>query len=88
MIGQNSKHFKSGDKLEITAGVGAYSVASQPKIDIDNKDISVNDMGYAEFKKEISNNPGKYSLPVNITYYAPDGTLKRSTYEIEYFVDQ
>ena len=87
LIGQNSKHFKAGDELVITAGIGSYSRASQPKVNIDKRDISVNDIGYAEFKKKISDKPGKYSIPLKINYYTPDGLSKQFTYQIEYFVD-
>lgn len=86
LIGQNSKHFKSGDELVITAGVGSYSVAAQPKISIENKYVTMNETGYVEFKKQITSKPGKYSVPVKIKYTNSDGTLKESEFQIEYDV--
>lgn len=88
LIGQNSKHFKSGDKIEITAGVGSFSSASQPKITIGNETISINDFGYAEFKKVIRGSNGKYVIPITISYYSPDGTQKTTKHDVEYFIDQ
>lgn len=88
LIGQNSKHFKSGDKIEITAGVGSYSRASNPKITIDNKLLKINDIGYADFKKDIIGSSGKYVIPIIISYYSPEGILKTTKQEVEYFIDQ
>lgn len=88
LIGQNSKHFKSGDKIEITAGVGSFSSASQPIINIDNETISINEFGYAEFKKVIQGSNGKHIIPIIISYYSPDGTQKTTKHEVEYFIDQ
>ena len=88
LIGQNTKHLKYGDKIEITAGVGSYSFASQPKITIDNKTISINDFGYAEFNKIVKGDKGKYSIPISISYYSPDGIRKVSKQEVEYYIDE
>jgi hypothetical protein len=88
IIGQNSKHLKPGDKLEITAGVGSYSIAAQPRINIDNQAISVNDMGFAEYEKVVKGDEGKHKIPVMISYYTPDGINKTAKYEVEYFIDQ
>ncbi|MGC4104156.1 hypothetical protein [Ferruginibacter sp.] len=88
LMGQNSKHFKSGEKIEITAGVGSFSTASQPKINIDNEFVSLNNLGYVEFKKVVKGYIGRHIIPVTITYTSPDGILKTTKQEIEYFIDQ
>ncbi len=88
LIGQNSKHFKSGDQIEITAGVGSFSRAANPKITIDNKLLKINDIGYAEFKKDIQGSRGKYIIPIVISYYSPDGLQKTTKHEVEYFIDK
>ena len=88
LIGQNSKHFKAGEKIEITAGVGSFSSASQPNINIDNQIISINDLGYAEFKKVLKGDTGRHVIPLTISYYSPDGIKKTTKHEIEYYIDQ
>jgi hypothetical protein len=88
LMGQNSIHFKTGDKLEITAGVGAFSIAAQPKIVIGKQLVPLNNNGYAEYKKLITADSGKHILPVKISYYSQDGELKTLEKEIEYFVDK
>jgi len=87
LIGQNSRHFKAGEKIEITAGVGSFSSASQPTINIDNETISINDLGYAEFRKVIKGDTGRHIIPLTISYYSPDGTKKTTQHEIEYYID-
>jgi hypothetical protein len=39
IISQNSKHFKPNEELEITAGVGAFSVAARPTFIMNEKNI-------------------------------------------------
>jgi hypothetical protein len=87
IVGQNSIHFKSGDKLEITAGVGLFSRAASPQIVIDNEKVSLNDDDCAIFRKTITGKPGEYTVPVSIDYYSPDGTKKKQTFKIKYFID-
>jgi len=87
LINQNSKHFKLGDELEITAGVGWYSKAAQPTIEINNKEIKLNEIGYAKFKTIIDKKPGRYTMPAKIKYTAPGGELQIANFEIEYTVE-
>jgi hypothetical protein len=88
LTGLNAKHFKPGDRMEIMAGVGSFSTASKPDIIIDNEKVSINDLGYAEFKKVVSGKYGKHTIPITIRYHSPEGLLKTTKQEIEYFIDK
>ncbi|MBK6379818.1 MAG: hypothetical protein IPF72_08815 [Chitinophagaceae bacterium] len=57
IIGQSSNCVKAGDNLEITAGVGAFSAASQPKFTIGDKLISGDDNGIAIYKLKLHQKP-------------------------------
>lgn len=87
LVGQNSTHFKSGDSLEVMAGVGEFTRLTNPKIMINNEKTPLNDDGCALFKKTISGKPGTYSVPVVIDYTTSDGTQKKQSFNIKYFID-
>lgn len=69
LIGQNSKVFKPGDELEITAGIGAFSKAAQPQIIINSEAAVLEPDGYALYKKRVPSKPGIYKIPVSISYF-------------------
>jgi hypothetical protein len=68
IIGQNSTILRAGEYLEINAGVGAFSRASQPKIIINNNLFEINENGYATYKVKVGNKQGNYKIPVNIAF--------------------
>jgi len=86
IIGQSSNYIQAGDELIITAGVGSFSTASQPKITINGKEITVNEDAVAVHKLKTSQKAGKYFVPVKIEYTKPDGTKEAKTFNIEYTV--
>jgi len=85
LITQSSNYIKAGDNIEITAGIGSFSVAPQPKVIIDDKEISVDENGIVIYKFK-SSKPGKYKKSVKIEYTKPDGTKESLTKNIEYTV--
>lgn len=86
IIGQSSNCVKAGDNLEITAGVGAFSAASQPKFTIGDKLISGDDNGIAIYKFKTPSKAGKHNKAVKIEYTRPDGSRESMTKNIEYTV--
>ena len=86
IVGQSSNYVKAGDNIEITAGVGAFSVASKPKITIDGKDIQLNKEGVVIYKFKTPVKAGKYFKAVKMEYTKPDGTKESMTKNIEYTV--
>lgn len=86
IIGQNALHFKKGDELKITAGVGAFSVTSSPTIIFNEKTTLKPTDGVSIYTKQITSSPGKYKVPIKIIYIDTDGEQKKVESEIEYEV--
>ncbi len=85
IVGQSSNYLMPGDKMKITAGVGAYSTQAQPQITIGGSGVPVNADGVAE-REFTAEGGGARSVPVNVTYTKPDGTKESKSYTIEYTV--
>lgn len=86
IFAQSCNYVKAGDYIDITAGVGSFSVESQPKATIDGKIISVNENGVIEYKFKTPPKSGKYTKSVKMDYTKPDGTRESMTKNIEYTV--
>lgn len=87
IVGQNSKTLDPNSELEITAGIGSYSKASQPKITINGKLNELNEMGYVLYKTRVPQKPGSYKVPVIIEYYDQvTGKQETKQFNIEYIV--
>ena len=69
IVGQSSNYLKPRDNLEIYAGVGAFSKAVQPKININGKVVELGDEGFALYKIKASSKTGKHSVPVKIDFF-------------------
>lgn len=69
IVGQNSTILKPGDELEIKAGIGLFSYAARPKININGTNIELGEEGYSLFKTKVQKNPGKYKIPVSISFF-------------------
>jgi gliding motility-associated protein GldM len=85
VVGQSSNYVMPGEKVTITAGVGAYSTAAQPQITIGGAGVPVNADGVA-IKEFTAEGGGERSVPVNVTYTKPDGTKETKTFPIKYTV--
>lgn len=85
IAGASSTYLMPGQELTVTAGVGAFNSASQPKITIGGASIGLNANGVAEKKFQVSGT-GNQKVTVVIEYTKPDGTTDRLTKDIEYTV--
>ena len=85
VVGQSSNYVMPGDKVKITAGVGAFSTQAQPQITIGGSGAAVNADGIAE-REFTADGGGNKSVPVTVTYTKPDGTKESKSYTIEYTV--
>jgi gliding motility-associated protein GldM len=85
IVGQSSNYVMPGEKVKITAGVGAYSTAAQPVISIGGAGVPVNAEGFAE-KEFTAEGGGERSVPVLVNYTKPDGTKASLPYTIKYTV--
>jgi gliding motility-associated protein GldM len=87
IIGQSSNYLMPGQKLEIKAGVGAFSKAALPVISLGGKVVSLDSNGVAkaEFDGGII---GPHTIPVHIEYVDQDGNKKVIDQKVEYNVGQ
>jgi gliding motility-associated protein GldM len=85
IVGQSSNYVMPGEKIKISAGVGAFSTAAQPQITIGGSSVPVNAEGVAESEFQVSGGGAK-SVPVTVTYTKPDGTKETKSYSMEYTV--
>lgn len=84
IVGQNAQILKAGNDLEITTGLGTFSKRQLPAIKIGGKPIPLNERGFVHYKFKTSNKPGKYSIPVSISYKDQDDNLQTRTFNVEY----
>lgn len=85
LVGQSSNYVMPGQKVEITAGVGAYSKQAQPQISINGVSAPLSADGRATYTVTASG-AGNRSVPVNVTYTKPDGTKESKSFNVQYTV--
>ncbi len=88
IIGQSSSYLRKGEKIEITAGMGAFSKAALPQIIIGGRSVPLNDNGFVVYKFKASIKPGKHYVPVKIEYVDQDGKRQTIEKQVEYTVAQ
>lgn len=87
IIGQSSNAVEAGEMLEITAGVGYFSVKeAKPEIVFGGKKIDLDETGVAVYNFKAPSIPGKYVVPVKINFTGQDGTQQLITKDVEYVV--
>lgn len=68
LLEQNSTIFKKGETIEIKAGVGSFSFELNPTVLINGMKITNSDGGYFIYNKKVSEIPGKYKIPVRVSF--------------------
>jgi hypothetical protein len=86
IIGINSMQAGPGTRLEIEAGVGAFCKKCNPEIIIGGKLFSISEDGTAHYDFNASQKPGKYYIPVKITYTNELGNRNTIEKNVEYSV--
>lgn len=86
IVAQNSSFLRGGQVMEITAGVGAFSKAAKPVIVFNGKTLPLNESGVAVYKFKAPSKPGKYAVPVKITFIDEEGREQTITKDAEYTV--
>jgi len=84
----NKGYVMPGDKMDITAGVGAFSKAALPTIVIDGTSVPLGIDGAAHKEITASSSLGTHKIRVNITYTDQDGNKQSIPKDIEYTVGQ
>lgn len=77
-----------GDKMEITAGVGAFSKAALPAITINGQLVPLAADGAAHLPMTASSSKGNHTVAVSIKYKDQEGMDQTVTKNIEYTVGQ
>lgn len=85
VVGQSSNYVMPGEKITITAGVGAFSTAAKPEITIGGTGAAVDANGVAT-KEFTAEGGGERTVPVHVTYTKPDGTKESKDFPIKYTV--
>lgn len=87
IVGQSSTILRAGEELTIKAGMGAFSKTMLPKVKIGHVFVPITDSGFARFTITANNKPGKYTLPVEITYMDQiSGKEQKINYDLKYIV--
>lgn len=87
IISQSSSNIKTGEKIEILAGIGAFTSAGNPQFFVNKKPVSMSPDGATYTSIISSTKAGKHSIPVTIEYTKPDGSKATITKKIIYNVD-
>lgn len=84
LTGMNSTYLMPGQELVVTAGVGAYSSSSNPKISINGSPVTVTN-GQGEYKTNVSG-AGEHTVPISITFKDENGVDKVVPSTVKYTV--
>jgi gliding motility-associated protein GldM len=87
IVGQSSSYVMPGQQIEITAGVGAFSKAAQPRITINGSGAALGEDGAAR-ATFTAGGVGTHSVPVTINYVDQEGKQQTITKSVEYTVGQ
>ena len=85
IVGQSSNYVMPGEKVTITAGVGAFSTQAKPEISIGGSGAAVDANGVAS-KEFSADGGGEKTVPVTVTYTKPNGEKESKSYSIKYTV--
>lgn len=85
IVSPSATYLMPNDKLEIKAGIGAFSAAAKPTITIDGTVYPVNDEGVATYTKTVSSSS---TVNVRVEYVKPDGTKAFIDKPVKYTVGQ
>ena len=84
----NSSYVMPGDEMEITAGVGAFSKAALPTVNIEGVNVPLDVDGAAHRKLNAATSLGKHIMNVTVSFTDQEGKLQTVTKPIEYTVGQ
>ncbi len=85
LVSPSATYLMPGDKLDITAGIGAFSAAAKPNIYFNGSPATLGADGTADFHTTV-NSTG--TVAVKIEYFKPDGSKDVITKDVKYVVGQ
>lgn len=86
LIGVSSEYVKSNDELLLTAGIGGFRYFPNSYMIVNGNKILPNEKGVFAYSFKVNGKPGKYKVPVEITYTEADGNPQSITRTIEYTI--
>jgi hypothetical protein len=86
IIGQSSSRVAAGERIEIIAGVGAFSRRARPVITIGQKDVPLSNDAAAHYYFNAPRKKGKYIVSAKITFYDEMNKVQTIEKDIEYRV--
>ena len=69
ILGQSSTYLKSGEKIEITAGVGEFLTGNNATLTVNKREIKVDENGIAIYKFKVRGKAGIHNMPVEISHF-------------------
>lgn len=84
----NSSYVMPGDEIEITAGVGAFSKAALPVVNIGGTVEPIGEDGAAHKKMTAATTLGEHTIMVNVEYTDQEGKKQTIQKPIKYTVGQ
>lgn len=85
ILTSNKSVFIANEKIEIYAGIGRFVENAKPVYKINNKIVASID-GLATYQTKVSSSIGEHRIPIEITYFKPDGTRTTKKHDIIYHV--
>ena len=82
----NSSVLKIGQEIVVDVGLGEFNLSNKPTFSINGINVLPNENGVGEYKMKVKKKPGKYIIPVKITYTRKNGKLDSIEKKIEYTV--
>lgn len=82
----SSSYVKTGQTIEVYAGLGSFTIVSKPRITINGKEMELSADGTAVYKLVATGNPGKHTIPVAIEFLKGDGSKEHLTKNVRYTI--
>lgn len=88
ITGQNTKHLKRGDSIEIYAALLTVVPIISPLIRINRQDMPLNSERAVVYRRQVNGKPGQQTIPVQYTFTSLDGRKDSITHTISFTVDE
>jgi len=85
LVSPSATYLMPGDKLDIQAGIGAFSAAAAPKVYFNGQQEQLGPDGTADWSTKVS---GTSTVDVKIEYVKPDGSTATIDKMVKYTVGQ
>ena len=85
-VSQSGYDVSPGQKIQLLVGVGIFSKASQPKININGKNTTIGGDGVVDYTFKASTETGVHTIPIKVDYVNLKGIKKSKTDTVEYNV--